>query len=71
MNPYTRINKEGRRYCTKGEYRDHMRLVYSGSTGPDLDEGETWDMWFEAYFSTLLETGEARKVGNHYEVYDD
>ena len=63
-----RTDAEGREYLTKGEYRRAMRGIY-GSV-PDLERGETWDMWFEAYFETLLETGEAVKVGRGYRVYE-
>ena len=70
MDLYSHVNKEGQRYCTKGEYRDHMRATYSGAAGPDLLPGESWDAWFEIYFASLLETGEARRVGNHYAVYE-
>ena len=67
-DPYIHVSADGRRYCIKGEYREHMRRTYGDV--PGLREGESWDDWFEVYFATLLETGEARRVGNHYEVYD-
>lgn len=65
---YSRINKDGRVYCTKGEYKKLLRDEYG--LMPDLEPGETWNMWFETYFNVLLEEGSARKVGNHYEVYN-
>ena len=68
MDLYTHVNEEGRRYCTKGEYRDHMRETYRDV--PDLEAGESWGAWFETLFTTMLDSGEARRVGNHYEVYE-
>ncbi len=67
---YTHINEYGRRYATKSEFRAYARRTFNSSNGLDLMRGESWNDWFEVYFASLIETGEARKVGNHYEVYE-
>ena len=67
----TKYNREGRPYCTKGEYRKYWYSSWKAGTGPDLCEGETFDMWFNLLIETFISDGWAAKVGNHYEVYLD
>lgn len=64
-------NADGRPYCTKGEYRKYWLKSWRAGEGPDLCEGETFDMWFELLMETFISDGWAKKSGNHYEVYLD
>ena len=67
---YGHTNNEGVCYSTKAEYREFWYRSWKAGEGPDLLPGETFDGWFEVLMMAFLEDGSARKVGNHYEIYE-
>lgn len=64
-----RTDGNGREWMTKGDYYKAFTAYYGDV--PDLEEGETWRDWFDAYFSALVEDHSAEREGNHYKVYLD
>lgn len=69
---YTRTSEDGRMYCTKGEFKQHMWNMYKNEPKENyLCPGETFNIWFEILMECMLEDGSAKKVGNHYEVYEE
>ena len=68
---YKHTNKDGMRYATKGEFRDHMWNLHKNLPADIYREpGESFDQWFQTLMECMLEDGSAKAVGNHYEVYE-
>lgn len=67
---YRHVSADGLPYSTKREYKEWWRKSWAAGEGPDLMDGETFDQWFEVLMAALIEDGSARKVGNHYEIYE-